>query len=76
MSFAIPGPEAADVQLRVISIDGRVVQRVVDGEYPPGVHTAVWDGCERTGEVAASGIYVCELRVGESIVRRKLTLIR
>lgn len=76
MAFAVPGPAPADVELRVLSIDGRVVCRVVDGEYPPGEHVASWDGYERSGEIAASGIYVCELRVGESTVRRKMTLLR
>ena len=75
MAFAVPGPAPADVELRVLSIDGRVVCRLADGEYPPGEHLASWDGHERSGEVAASGIYVCELRVGESIVRRKMTLL-
>ncbi len=76
MAFAVPGPAAADVELRILSIDGRVVCRIADGEYPPGEHTAAWDGYERNGDVAASGVYVCELRVGDSIVRRKMTLLR
>ena len=76
MAFAVPGPGPADVELRILSIDGRVVCRIADGEYPPGEHMTFWDGYERTGEIAASGVYVCELRVGESVVRRKMTLLR
>ena len=76
VSFAIPGPEPANVELRIISIDGRVVRHLARGDYPPGEHMTVWDGNEESGEFASSGVYVCELRVDGSVLRRKLTLLR
>jgi len=76
MAFAVPGPESSRVDLRVLSIDGRVVRHLAEGEYPPGEHTTFWDGNEGSGEMASSGIYVCELRVDDTVVRRKMTLLR
>ncbi len=76
MAFAVPGPGPVDVDLRVLSIDGRVVRRLARGPYPPGEHALTWDGLDGTGERAASGVYVCELRVDGSVTRRKMTLLR
>jgi hypothetical protein len=76
LSFDIPGPEPSDVILRILSIDGRVVRELAHASYDPGSYSIVWEGEDRRGDFASSGIYLCELTVNDRILRHKLTLIR
>ena len=57
------------------SLGGRV-RTLVDGELPPGVHRAAWDGRDEAGEAAASGVYLVRLRSGSGTATRRLLLLR
>jgi hypothetical protein len=74
IAFAVPtrGP----VDLRVLSVGGRTVATLVDGEHAPGEHVEVWDGRTADGAPAASGIYLVRLRAGGRELLRKLVLVR
>jgi hypothetical protein len=39
-------------------------------------HKAVWDGKNESRERVASGVYVYEMRAGEFVGQRKMTLMR
>ena len=51
-------------RMTVFNSLGARVRTLVDGELPPGVHQAAWDGRDEAGEAAATGVYVVELRSG------------
>ena len=54
-------PTAKRVVLRVLRPDGSLVTELVDRFYAAGSHAVMWDGRDRTGAGAASGIYLCRL---------------
>ena len=56
IAFDVPSPGAV-VELRIYDVSGRLVRTLVDGEVPPGRHSAEWDGTDRSGAAVASGVY-------------------
>ncbi len=64
------------VTLKVYDMLGREVATVVNEMGTPGKHTAVWDGKNDRGESVSSGIYLCQLRAGSSVMARKMVLLK
>jgi arabinogalactan endo-1,4-beta-galactosidase len=60
-----------EVSLRVYDLLGREVSVLVNEEKMPGTHTAIWNT-----EGMASGIYICQLRAGENVFRKKMIFLR
>lgn len=73
--FSVPAG-ADHVGLRIVSVDGRVVRTLVDGEVGPGPHSRVWDGTDDRGESVASGVYFMRLEAGGEVSTRKITLLK
>lgn len=69
-------PEAADVQLRVITLLGQEVFRQHMGTMPAGQHELSWDGASASGQQLGSGIYFFEIRAAGSSATGTMTLVR
>lgn len=69
-------PEAADVQLRVISLLGQEVFRQQIGTLPAGQHELSWDGTSSGGRALGSGMYFYEIRAAGSSATGTMTLVR
>jgi subtilisin-like proprotein convertase family protein len=67
-----PGP----VRLNIFDLRGRLVRSLVDGEMPAGGHQVTWDGLDRAGKAAASGIYFTKLVAEGATQVHKMTLVR
>ena len=57
-------PEASNVSLVVYNLLGQQVRRLVSGVQGAGYHTAVWDGRDEAGRMAATGVYIYRLQAG------------
>jgi hypothetical protein len=68
--------KAAHVTVAVFDARGVRVVILHDGHDEAGEHVLHWDGTTRTGRKAASGVYFCRLRAGESTRTRRLVLVR
>ncbi len=66
----------ARVTLRVLSVDGRIVDTLVDRVQDPGRYEVVWNGTDASGNTVASGIYFCDLSYGGERDTRKMTLLK
>ncbi len=67
---------AAVVQATVFSADGRFVAAMTK-DLPAGYHSMVWDGRDKTGTAAPSGVYLYRLRVGAVFSEtKKMVLLR
>lgn len=64
-------PEAANVQLSVYNILGQKVATLMDGRQFAGSHTVNFDASN-----LASGVYFYQLKAGEVVHQRKMTLIK
>ncbi len=64
-------PVAANVELSVYDILGRVVKKLVDEHQPAGRYEVQFDASG-----LSSGVYVYELKTGKSVLRRRMVLMR
>ncbi len=60
-SFRLGGPSAADVQIRVYTVTGRLVYKRTDTGLAPGYRQLKWDGRDAEGQPLGNGVYVYRL---------------
>lgn len=75
ISFAVPGAARA-VTLRVFDLAGRRVATLLRDELAAGVRTVEWSGRDDAGRDAAAGVYFYRLEAGETVLSRKVVLLR
>ena len=71
--------DSSDVQILIYDTKGTVVRHLELGHQPAGYYTsrnraAYWDGRNTLGERVASGIYFCQLQVGDFSLLRKMLI--
>ncbi len=78
IAFAVPaiGGSSVDAALAIYSVDGRLVNVLVDGPLSGGEHSVTWDGRDGSGNRVASGIYLYRLTVDGESASRKMTLLK
>lgn len=69
-------PAAADVTLCILASNGRIVRHLLRARQSAGKHMVIWNGRNDLGAPAASGLYLCQLRMGDRFKYQKLLLIR
>jgi glutamine cyclotransferase len=75
--FTLPAGSGAShrVRLAVHDVSGRTVRTLIDSDLPPGEHNAFWDGTDDRGRRVAPGVFLCVLRVGNTTLLRKMTMV-
>ncbi len=69
IAFALPNTSA--VTLRLYDLNGRLMATLLEGKMPPGYHTVTLNV-----PLLASGVYLYELRAGDFVEAKKMTLLR
>ena len=69
IEFALPEP--AEVRIVVFDALGRPVKTLVEGRKPAGYHTTTW-----TGSGLGSGTYYYQIKAGDFIETRQMTLAK
>ncbi len=64
------------VTLKIFNTLGHEVRTLVDGVMPRGIHEAVWDGRNEAGQAVSSGVYLYQMRVGQTMETLKMTLLK
>jgi len=72
--YELPNPTRT--VLLVYNLSGQEVIRLVDANMNSGYHLAIWDGRDKTGKPAASGIYFARLIAGGYIKTVKMVLLK
>ncbi|RMD91282.1 MAG: T9SS C-terminal target domain-containing protein, partial [Calditrichaeota bacterium] len=69
--------EPGRVRLTIYNLLGQRIRTLVDEWQPVGRYRVQWNGSgERGGRSLASGVYVYELRIGDTVIRKKMILLR
>jgi hypothetical protein len=68
--------ERTKIQLIVYNLLGQPVKVLVDATQPAGTYSAVWDGTDRNGGQAASGVYFYRLIAGDNVLTKKMMLLK
>jgi hypothetical protein len=74
LSFSLP--TAAEVEIQVFDAAGREVKTLWQRPAEAGLNFVRWDGCDRDGETAASGVYFLRLKSGSEILTQRVVLVR
>jgi hypothetical protein len=74
MSYELP--TKTDVKLTIYDVDGRLVQRLVDGVQGPGLFSVTWGGRNQVGEPVASGVYFYQLQAGACVQTKKMVFVK
>ena len=76
-STLIPYQLAASshVRLEVFNLLGQRIATLVEGERPAGVHTAVWDATDASGQAVGAGVYLYRLTVGGDSRTGRMVLV-
>ncbi|MCX6639907.1 MAG: T9SS type A sorting domain-containing protein [bacterium] len=69
-------PNILPVKLVVYDVMGRQIRILVDGAQIAGQHTAIWDGKDASGKIAASGVYLYAIKAGDNLEYRKMVLLK
>ncbi|RMD58836.1 T9SS C-terminal target domain-containing protein [Candidatus Parcubacteria bacterium] len=67
---------AGDVQLQIYNALGQVVRTLFSGRAPAGNYTLTWDGRDDGGRLLSSGPYFYRLRVGETVLSRRMIFLK
>jgi len=55
---------------------GQHIKNVVSKSLPEGSHIYIWDGKNKTGQITASALYFCCLKMDKNIYTQKLLLVK
>jgi flagellar hook assembly protein FlgD len=64
------------VLLEIFNVLGQRVATLVNEQQPAGLHQINWNAESEGGTSLASGLYFYQLRVGDNIKTRRLTLLK
>jgi phage tail sheath protein FI len=77
MTIAFDLPAAAAVTLQVHDVGGRRVRTLTAGEVmAAGHHARSWDGRDDAGETLPAGVYLLQVRAGDRVLTRRVSLVR
>ncbi|HDY87086.1 MAG TPA: T9SS type A sorting domain-containing protein [bacterium] len=74
IEFSIP--EAGFVKLEIYNMMGQKIRELVSREMTPGVHSVLWDGCDKNGNQVSSGIYFSHLSMGNQTTINRMMLVK
>ena len=68
--------DAGHVSLVVYNTVGQKVRTLLDATLQAGRHEVVWDGRDEIGQVASTGIYLCQLLSGDRRQTVKIIMVK
>jgi hypothetical protein len=69
-------PRMMHVELDVYAADGRRIVTLLEGYKSGGWHSAAWNGFDDKGRAVSSGMYFLRLLTEESLMTKKMILLR
>lgn len=74
IDYAIP--EASRITLRIYNILGQEIRELVNQEMQPGFYSVIWDGKDKNGSPASSGVYFYCLRTLDKVISKKMVMLK
>ena len=69
-------PKAANIELKIFTINGGVIRHLAQGYYQAGVHYVRWDGRDDFGRPSRSGVYLYEIKSKAHCIARRMDLLK
>lgn len=64
------------VKIRIYNIIGEKILTLVNEPKSSGLYTAVWNGRDSRGKKVSSGVYFCQLKIGDFTTTQKMVVLR
>ena len=74
--YSLDGGRPTHITLKIYNILGKEVRTLIDKQQSKGEYQVIWDGKDNHRKEVASGIYFCQLKVGDRSKTRKLLLLK
>ena len=71
-----PGIDTHPVKIDIFNIKGQKVRELVNGAYPAGEHSVVWNGRDDSGVGVSSGYYFYKMVSGDFMGMGKMLLLK
>jgi hypothetical protein len=62
--------------LKIYNLLGEEIRTLIDKEEAPGFYSTTWDGKDKSGRTAPSGIYIYRLQFGPFVETRKMAFVQ
>ncbi len=73
--YALPRPQ--EVSIKIYNLLGEHVRTLIDNKLKEaGYHHVTWNGCDETGRLVGSGLYIYQLQTNTFTSCRKMLLIK
>jgi len=74
ISYGIPDQQ--HVEIAIYDTSGRLVRSLVSQSMPAGEHTIQWDATNNQGSTVASGVYLYQIRTGNTLKTQQVVLLK
>jgi hypothetical protein len=74
INFEVATP--TNVSLVIYDLMGKEVYSLASGYHVPGIYSVVWNANDSNGEQVSSGMYIYQLRILNTVLTKKLVLLR
>ncbi len=74
ISFSIP--ESGKAELTIYNTKGQLVKTLVSEEFTAGKHSVVWNGKGENEKIVSSGIYFYKLTTKNSVVTKRMIMLK
>jgi len=64
------------VEIDVFDVRGRLVSKLIRGDYPAGQHSVMWEGTDSANRTVASGVYYLRMTSPDGVNDMRVTLVR
>ena len=69
--------QEADVTVKVFNILGKEINTIIENQImSAGLHSTEWNGKDKNGHVVPSGIYLYQVQAGNSVITKKMSLLK
>jgi hypothetical protein len=69
-------PKAGSVDIKIYDMNGRLIRSVLSRRQEMGIHSLRWDSRNDAGTPVASGMYFYQVRFDNSVLSRKMLLLK
>ncbi len=69
-------PRTSDVRLDIFNMAGQKIRTLINSRLSTGMQSLLWDGCDESGALVSSGVYISRLNVGEQVRTGRMMLAR
>lgn len=69
-------PKESQIKLSIYNLLGQLVKELYNGVSPAGYHLMRWDGKDKMGRMASSGVYLLRIQAGRFTATKKIMLLK